>query len=332
MNFECPRAAARLASLVGHLAQIGPQKQEIAQQTTLANVRKTQEPSKRGKEGILSSLSSLGGGSSGSVLGLKRFRGDAVAVKLFHSAETCSREAHALKVCAHENVIGLYTKNDQSIAMELAESNALLYVQNVVSCGVTADRTTHKLVEEFLQGLKAVHEAGFAHNAVNLENILLCKGKIKLCDFAHSVWVGTNECVRMDEITCGCGYAAPELLEMQQHVDPKKCDIYAAGVCIYAMITGEHLTGRSLTKSRCGGLLEPLRLLVSQMLGRDPSNRPSAEHCLHMFRNGCISYGVDWQEASWYEGQSLPIPPMRDQLKCNWRDPNLVEREANLIT
>lgn len=105
------------------------------------------------------------------------------------------------------------------------------------------------VVWDMLQGLKALHDAGLAHQDIKLKNFLLFKDGVgKWIDFGYTERFQPGE--KTDHFKGSYHYLSPELqtLKEQYHelfgkrtpVDPYKNDIYALGRSIYELDNGHY--------------------------------------------------------------------------------------------
>ena len=113
-------------------------------------------------------------------------------------------------------------------------------------------------IYDLLMGLKELHDKGWAHRDIKLENIVVsnvaAKGgprppSCRIIDVGFAVKVNDSDSVSL--FNCGdimgtCKYAAPELvtesyLKLGNKFDCRKADIFAAGACLYTMVMREYL-------------------------------------------------------------------------------------------
>jgi serine/threonine-protein kinase len=166
-----------------------------------------------------------------------------------------------------------------------------------------------RLVGAFVQVSRALayaHRRGVLHRDIKPENILLGDfGEIYLADWGNAKTIGSDEVVdpirpddpRLTENTPQSGlsgtpgYMAPEQIRGDKGKIDHRADIFALGVVLYEMLTGEHpfdaptvLTVIVATQSReprpprsivpgCPLVLEDLCLA---MLSKDPGKRPES--------------------------------------------------------
>jgi serine/threonine protein kinase len=90
------------------------------------------------------------------------------------------------------------------------------------------------IFQQIANGLKELHDFGFAHMDLKLENILYSKSThtVKICDFAF-----TTASPLTKDFKGTIDYLAPEMC-LPDFYDPKKADMYSLGILIFASLTG----------------------------------------------------------------------------------------------
>lgn len=90
---------------------------------------------------------------------------------------------------------------------------------------------------QILNGLVYIHSVNVAHRDLKPENILIDEnGRAKISDFGLSKFIGQDGVVKT---SCGSPvYVSPEVISGKPY-DPKKSDMWSAGVILYAMVTGQ---------------------------------------------------------------------------------------------
>lgn len=101
------------------------------------------------------------------------------------------------------------------------------------------------VISQLLEALDEVHEAGVVHRDVKPANVFLTDehDSVKLIDFGLAARIGgpvTND-VRVESLDAfgTLDYLPPERL-LEQHEVDKRGDIWAAGITLYAALTGTH--------------------------------------------------------------------------------------------
>ncbi len=99
---------------------------------------------------------------------------------------------------------------------------------------------------QMLYGLRAAHHAGLTHHNLKPENVLFDGwGNAKLADFGLARVIEVDSSKGMPQVIVGTGgmaYMAPELIGRSRDVGPA-ADVYAVGILLYEMLTGQ-LPGR----------------------------------------------------------------------------------------
>jgi serine/threonine protein kinase len=96
----------------------------------------------------------------------------------------------------------------------------------------------------FLQccfGLKAAHAAGLTHQSLKPEDILFdARDNVKLSDFGLARVMESEVMRQLPNVSMGTavGYLAPELLGKKGDATPQS-DLYALGIILYEMLTGQ---------------------------------------------------------------------------------------------
>lgn len=160
--------------------------------------------------------------------------------------------------------------------------------------GSLDEQTAKRIFAQACSAIDYLHtEHRIVHRDIKLDNILLDDHfRVKLCDFGLSENVDDLCCPFTDwEYRGTPAYIPPELIENHQSSSPNdafRSDIWALGVVLYAMLTGELPFKDEYAPRLYQSILErrikplprqfssDLHILLDCLLERDPSRRPPA--------------------------------------------------------
>ncbi|HMD11445.1 MAG TPA: Stk1 family PASTA domain-containing Ser/Thr kinase [Marmoricola sp.] len=172
-----------------------------------------------------------------------------VAVKVMHAglgdddefSRRFRREAQAAARLAHHNVVSVFDQGDDDgtlfLVMEYVPGITLRDLIRTEAPMSPARALT--VIEPVLSALGAAHRAGMIHRDVKPENVLLADdGRVKVADFGLARAVNSESQHTSTGVLIGTvSYLSPELV-VDGHADARS-DVYAAGVLIYEMLTGQ---------------------------------------------------------------------------------------------
>jgi len=219
-----------------------------------------------------------------------------VAVKVLypHLAEDPSfvrrfeSEAITAAKLSHPHVVSVY---DQGVDGETAYL-VLEYVPGATlhdvlrTQGALSPRAALQVTDAVLSGLAAAHDAGLVHRDIKPQNVLLAPdGRIKVADFglARAATAHTATAALIGT----AAYLSPELVEGKPA--DTRTDLYAVGIMLYEMLTGEvpftgettwqvavqHLSSSVPAPSELvPGLAQEFDELVRWCTEKDPEARP----------------------------------------------------------
>ena len=252
-------------------------------------------------------ISRIGDGGMGTVyLADQLSVGRKVALKVLHGEFTTTeefvsrfrQEARLAASLSDRNVVTVYdfAQTDDGrlfIAMEYVDGRTLSDV--IKQDGALSLGRVVRLASRIASGLRAAHRAGVVHRDIKPQNIMVLgvpgEEDVKLTDFgiARMRDVGSDARLTRASVIMGTPeYMAPE--QIQDGEVTEKTDIYAFGIVLYEMLSGEvpfnartpaavltkHLQERPrpLGERRHGSPPE-LERLVMQTLEKKPEDRPS---------------------------------------------------------
>ena len=213
---------------------------------------------------------------------------EAVAVKLLHdvtptTAELLRREVRLARRVTHENVVrvhdlGVTANGEVYLTMELVDGRSL---REILRDAPPARGEAAALALQICEGLDAAHRAGVVHADLKPANVLVRahegRRQALISDFGisralvetHRGWLvaGTPQYMPPEQRTAGPLDAT--------------ADVYALGVVLYELFTGERLVKRDgvtdervLTERARTGLPSPLASVIARALSSDPTSRP----------------------------------------------------------
>jgi serine/threonine-protein kinase len=221
-----------------------------------------------------------------------RLRRDvALKVSAERFSERFEKEARAIASLNHPNVCTLHDVGPNYLVMELVEGHTL--AERIKQGAIPLDEAL-VIAKQIAAALEAAHEKGITHRDLKPGNIIIKPdGSVKVLDFGLAKMGGTPTAQSDNSPTLTIGstqagvilgtaaYMAPEQARGKE-VD-KRADIWAFGVVLYEMLTGQKLfQGDDLSHTLAavimqepslGGIPVRVRKLLKSCLEKDPNNR-----------------------------------------------------------
>ena len=199
----------------------------------------------------------------------------------------------------HPNILKSYDYFEDSkntyIVLELCPNQSIKEL--VRKKGSLSENETASILRGVISGVVYLHDNRIIHRDLKLENFLIGKdGKIKIADFGLSTKLDFDDQRRFT--VCGTpNYLSPEILNSSNKGHSYEVDIWAIGVCAFAMLTGkppfetrnikltyEHIRSCSYHFPPDLKLSFVAKDFVQSILQINPELRPSAgELSLHPF-------------------------------------------------
>ena len=226
-----------------------------------------------------------------------------VAVKVMHGhladdsqfKQRFIQEARSAARLAHPNVVNVFDQGQDSesayLVMEYLPGITLRDL--LEEYGSLTPQQTIDIAEAVLSGLAAAHKAGIIHRDLKPENVLLADdGRIKIGDFGLARAATANTATGA-QLLGTIAYLSPELVT--RGVADTRSDIYAVGIMMYEMLTGEQpFTGEQPMQIAYRHANEPvpppsaknpkvpreLDELVLWATAKDPEQRPADARAL----------------------------------------------------
>lgn len=124
----------------------------------------------------------------------------------------------------------LVTDAHLAIVMDYAADGEMFSV--VKEQGIASEDHARRVFQELVLAVDYIHSKGVCHRDLKLENILLHKGRVKVCDFGHS----KNKLKSAPHSKVGTpNYMAPEVFSGEQY-SGELADAWSCGVFLYVML------------------------------------------------------------------------------------------------
>lgn len=147
-------------------------------------------------------------------------------------------------------VYEVYTAEDGMVVLEEFVSG--MTVAEILETGLFNRRGATRILRRLCKALQLLHENGFVHRDVKAENVMVDReGRVVLIDFnafRRYTAVAEKDTVQLGTV----GYSAPEQFGLS--ASDARTDIYAAGVLLNIMLTGQHPTTK-LAKGHLGRVI-----------------------------------------------------------------------------
>jgi tRNA A-37 threonylcarbamoyl transferase component Bud32 len=186
------------------------------------------------------------------------------------------REARAQALLSHPNILAIY---------DFGETEDFFYIVSEYIDGVDLrqlmkmDRLSPvealRLVPQICDALQFAHDRGVVHRDIKPENILIDQdGNVRIADFGLAKMLGGHDVTltRTEQALGTPHYMAPEQMMGAGKVD-HRADIYALGVVIYEMLTGELPIGHFAMPSQKVGTRKELDDVVMRALAQAVEDR-----------------------------------------------------------
>ncbi len=231
-------------------------------------------------------LELLGQGGMGAVYKARQTHLDrVVALKLLDPrlgrdvafTERFRREGLALARLSHPHIVSFYDigeiKGWHYLVMEYVDGANL---RQAMRTGSFSPGETLRVVAQLCDALAYAHEQGVVHRDFKPENILIdTSGRVRIADFGlakMSGETGRENLTRSDQMLGTAAYMAPEQVAKSNGID-HRADLFALGVVIYEMLTGQLPLGRFEPPSHRVNIDVRLDEVVLRALERTPEKR-----------------------------------------------------------
>jgi serine/threonine protein kinase len=203
--------------------------------------------------------------------------------KMFGSKRRAHREATALSVLRHPNIVRcLGVEEPAYVLMEYLQGPTLTDVIRAQEQGHLSVSDAIRVAIHLGAALAHIHDQGFLHLDVKPDNLKIVHGRPVLFDFGS---MRQRSAARPQQIHGTDPYIAPEEWLMEEAGPP--ADVFSLGVTIYEMLSGqlpfsqprkadvEHVVrGPKPLRLQRPRINRRLEALVLQCMARDPAARP----------------------------------------------------------
>ena len=195
-------------------------------------------------------------------------------------AERFRNEARTLARLGHPNIVTIHdsgTLPDQQLYFVMEFVDGLDLARMIRDSGRLPAVQAVALVSQVCNALDYAHRQGVIHRDIKPGNVLIDRqGQVKVADFGLAKIRVTSEELPQTRSNLALGtpdFVAPEMLSSPASVD-HRADLYAIGVMLYQMLTGEVPRGLfKLPSQRIPGLDPRLDAIICQAMAPDPMER-----------------------------------------------------------
>jgi len=199
-------------------------------------------------------------------------------------AKRFEQEAQAIAGLDHPAIISVYdfgetAKGQLYFVMEYVDGIDIQhYLQK--NGGILEQEHALAITAHVLDALDYAHAKGIVHRDIKPANILLNReGRVKIADFGLAKRTDAEDQSQLTQTNAFVGtptYMAPECLKRGSAPD-HRADLYAVGVMLYQMLTGELPKGMFKLPSQVNAALDPrLDAVIARAMQANPEDRYSS--------------------------------------------------------
>lgn len=119
-----------------------------------------------------------------------------------------------------------------------------------------------KSMLEMALGVAKIHSIGIVHRDLKIDNFLVFKGKVKVCDFGKAFHIGLTRIPPEYKMTFHLGWSPPEWMDKTSSRNDPSGDVFQLGVTFYHMLTKQNLENSFFRN------LSPLNNLIKKIQGK----------------------------------------------------------------
>ncbi len=150
------------------------------------------------------------------------------------------REALSVTSLTHPNIVSIYDVGDDGdlhyIVMEYVQGKTLKqYIQEFAP--ISPSRSVH-IMKQLTSAIANAHENHIIHRDIKPQNILMdAEGNVKITDFGIAMTLSATSFTQTNSVLGTVHYLSPE--QARGGTATNKSDIYALGIVLYELLTGE---------------------------------------------------------------------------------------------
>ncbi|PJO42754.1 Stk1 family PASTA domain-containing Ser/Thr kinase [Lysinibacillus xylanilyticus] len=150
------------------------------------------------------------------------------------------REALSATSLTHPNIVSIYDVGDDGdlhyIVMEYVQGKTLKqYIQEFTP--ISPARSVH-IMKQLTSAIANAHENHIIHRDIKPQNILMdAEGNVKITDFGIAMTLSATSFTQTNSVLGTVHYLSPE--QARGGTATNKSDIYALGIVLYELLTGE---------------------------------------------------------------------------------------------
>jgi hypothetical protein len=192
--------------------------------------------------------------------------------------ERFRREAQAMARLSHPNIVTIHDFGEAGgvpyLVMEMVEGTDL---RKRMAAGRIAPHEAVNIALSLCDALDAAHAQGIVHRDIKPANILIDRsGRVKVADFGLAKLAGDS--IEEAALTSsGHTMGTPFYMAPEQHIrtveTDSRADVYALGVILYEMLTGELPLGHFAPASEKVGTAAALDAVLLRAMESDPARR-----------------------------------------------------------
>ncbi len=234
----------------------------------------------------------LGTGAAGTVYrAVDKLNGDVVALKrILNPTDPAqrlllAREFQVLASLHHPNIIGVRDYGFDATGQTFFTMDYLPRAQTFLQAGMGQhDAVKLNLFAQLLRALAYIHRRNVIHRDLKPNNVLVCRGQLKVLDFGLALESG-----QQGRSSGSLVYMAPEVLENTSA--RTTADLYAAGIMAYELFAGHYPFDMNDMSRLIDAILEQppdlselspkVAPVIGRLLAKDPDARyPTARAAL----------------------------------------------------